>query len=468
MNIQLYSTSSSSSAGTITNVTLSAPGISWTKQVGLAEGDMVSVEAPDEVEAVRDYPFQNCTIIITADRDVYVTAVSYAAPDSTVTFPVVPYESAAGYEFFVVNYSPATPLYPAEIMITSEAEESYVTVQKPPGVTAQEFRDSLSLESYEHIEISEDKIRVFLSPYQSIQWRFSGDFTGYHLTAVGSPVTIISGGECMYVPSTEVDCDPIAAYIPPVNQLGRHHIIAPFAGRNSGYIYRVVAVRDDTRLTINLADNRYIATAGEFFEADILGDEITIVNSDNPVLVAQYAKGYTSDIPARIGDPLMLIVTPQEQYTNIISFAHFDMSSYMIPTNYLNLQLSCDQLEGVLINGNEFDSNEWEILRSGDNVECLARKALDNTDQVHDITHRSSQVTFAAFVNGAGTAVSYGHNLDHTFTQPTCTVPDGVNTTKEVNCGQGEFLFISQVYTDFVRNPTQLYFQYDKRYISTS
>ena len=246
MNIQLQSTTSEP-----TNVTIASPGIQWSSNFMVEPYQTLSIEAPDEVEADRTEEFQNGTIVIISDRAIYVTAVSFVT-SSLATFPVVPFEQASGYEFFVAQYPPSSTLYPSEIMITSGASETSIKVKKPRDVS---LNGLIFPGNFQHFQISNDEIGFVLQANASLQIRhITIDFTGWQFIST-NPVSIIAGVECAYITSVDLNCDHIATYMPPVDQLGKQFTLAPFAGRDSEYIFRIVAVKDDTLVTISSMGN---------------------------------------------------------------------------------------------------------------------------------------------------------------------------------------------------------------------
>ena len=420
MNIQLQSTTSEP-----TNVTIAAPGILWSLNLMLESYQILSIDAPDEVEADRTEEFQNGTIVIISDRDIYVTAVSFVT-SSLGTFPVVPFQQASGYEFFVAQYPPSSTLYPSEIMITSGPSETSIKVKKPTDVS---FNGLIFPDNFQNFEISNDEIGFVLQANSSLQIRHATiDFTGWQFIST-YPVSIIAGVECAYITFVDLNCDHIAAYMPPVDQLGKQFILAPFAGRDSGYIFRIVAVRDETMVTITSMANIKMNTSN-YYEGTVEERVVTTINSNKPILVVQFAKGFASD--NNDGDPFMIAVPPREQYVNAISFASFDMNSYDINKNYLNLIITCDLLDGIIFNEESFENKDWlDVLMEED--QCVARREI-LTSRTYYITHELPSAKFIAFLYGSGSNISYGHALDHSFTQQTCTVQDEVNKTKEADC----------------------------------
>ena len=397
---------------------------------------MTTLDVPGAAEANRYYYVQNGTIEVTSDRDIYITALSTTG-STCASFPISPSRSAFGYEFYIANYPPVI-IYPTEIVITADISAANIVLKKPPGGTnGVSFRElDLQQDGIVFKEISDDEIHISLSPYQSFQLRYTLDFTGLKVTA-NVPISILSAGECTHVTIHDPSCNHIAAYMPPVDQLGKRFTIAPFAERTSGYIYRVVAVRDNTTLTIDSGSVIHIEHAGYFYERDITNaNHVSTVTSDKPVLVAQFSKGYTTDYVS--AGPVMMVVPPEEQYVNSISFANFYMDRYYLNRNYLNLITSCDDLDDVLINNLEV--SDWiDVLPDADGKMCAARRELNGVNRVNFITHRSSEARFVAFVYGSPSAghskkISYGYPLSHGSTQLTCKGLDRFNRTEEVDC----------------------------------
>ena len=455
MNIQLQSANSNQ-----TYVSVVAPGISWSVHLILEPNQIMSIEAPDEVEADRTVTLQKGTIIITSDYDIFVTAVSNALT-SLATFPVIPFESAASHEFFIGSYFPRNfpPLsYPNQIMITAGINTTNVIIKKTPEMS---FDDVSFPDDFQYFKINEDELVFVVPSRESLQVRCDVDLTGFQVTS-DLPVSLISGGECTYVTPELNDCDHIATYMPPVDRLGRQFTIAPFAERDTGYIFRIVAVRDETNVSISSSvSGVFSLNAGQFYEGDVNDTNITSVITNKPVLVVQFAKGFTSD--GKYGDPLMMVIPPREQYVNSVSFASFNMSKYEVYNNYLNIITSCDHLAGIIFNGDKIEDITWyDILEESDGEQCVARLEVDFSRDNH-ITHESPDAKFVAFLYGAGQTVSYGHALDHKFTQITCTVPDVVNGTKEVDCDSSEgelssfsytYLIIhSKIFMTYIRRP---------------
>ncbi len=398
MSIQLHSASHITN---VTNVNLGAPGIQWSFQVTLGTNEVKTVIAPGGVEANSEETLQIGTITITSDHNIYVTAIS-DVEGSLATIPVPPFDSASGNEFFVANYQPA-PIYPSQIVLTASTSTATVVVKKHQGMS---FNDLVFPGDFQYSEYN-DVIRFLLPANQSVQLHCEWDCTGLKITT-DIPISLLSGGQCTFVTNHDFHCDHIAAFIPSVDRLGEHFTMGPFMGRESGYIARVVATQNETNVTISSLGTLTM-NAGQYYDEDIKSNRVIVITSTKPIVAVQFAKGYTSD--GKLGDPFMIIVPPQEQYVNAVTFADFDTLDQYELFSYLNIIIDCKHVDDLLFNGERLD---WERYER-ESYMCVIGTDLISPG-INRITHRLNKARFAAFIYGFGEVMSYGHALDHQFT----------------------------------------------------
>jgi len=143
--------------------------------------------------------------------------------------------------------------------------------------------------------------------YQLVNTAFS-DMTGTNITA-DKPIAVFGAHRCADIPNGTGYCDYLVEQLPDVSIWGKTHHTLPFSGR-ARYTVRVIASKDGTTFTTTPAGIIGTLNAGQFVDVDIAG--IGEFVSNNPVLVAQFMRGYADDTAAK-GDPSMVIVTPVEQ-----------------------------------------------------------------------------------------------------------------------------------------------------------
>lgn len=136
----------------------------------------------------------------------------------------------------------------------------------------------------------------------------NADMTGT-LVVADKPVAVFSGHRCSDMPSGTGYCDYLVEQLTDVSILGKTHHTSLFKGR-SRYTVRVIASQDGTTFTTMPVGLIGTLNAGQFVDVDLAGAGEFI--SNNPVLVAQFMRGYADDTAFK-GDPSMVIVTPVEQ-----------------------------------------------------------------------------------------------------------------------------------------------------------
>ena len=134
------------------------------------------------------------------------------------------------------------------------------------------------------------------------------DMTGTLVTA-DKPVAVFSGHRCANVPSSTSYCDYLVEQLTDVTRWGKTHHTSLFSGR-ARYTVRIIASQDGTTFTTIPSGMVGTLNAGQFAEVDLTGAGEFV--SNNPVLVAQFMRGYADDAAGK-GDPNMVFVTPVEQ-----------------------------------------------------------------------------------------------------------------------------------------------------------
>ena len=141
------------------------------------------------------------------------------------------------------------------------------------------------------------------------------DLTGTYIKS-NKKIAVYGGHQCAQVPTFAVTaCNVLCEQLPPINTWGKNFYIGAFKSR-SFYTYRVLASKDSTKV---FEDTTLIAIlkAGEFVQRN--SRKNIQITADKPVLVAQYSQG--SGNGDNIGDPMMILVSPVQQYLKKYRFA---------------------------------------------------------------------------------------------------------------------------------------------------
>ena len=230
----------------------------------------------------------------------------------------------------------------------------------------------------------------------------SDDLTGTIIRS-DRPIVVLSGHQCAQVPVGFTACDHLVEQIPPQFSWGYTFLLNPLAARESGDIYRVVTLYDDTQVSVTCSDEgsggnvrtEALRTLGHSPGDNWLEYRTTPANqppcdnpfirrfcslqSTNPVLVARYSQGYTADVLCTsrrygdLGDPFMSIIPPVVQYINNYLIMAVTSVAGSFPTRFVSISVyeTFFQPSEIMLDGSpiESDSSRWNrIYCSSDEV----------------------------------------------------------------------------------------------------
>lgn len=175
------------------------------------------------------------------------------------------------------------------------------------------------------------------------------DMTGTLVTA-DKPVAVFSGHRCSNVPSSTGYCDYLVEQLPDVTRWGKTHHTSLFSGRTR-YTVRVIASQDGTTFTTIPAGMVGTLNTGQFADVDLTGAGEFV--SNNPVLVAQFMRGYADDAAGK-GDPSMVIVTPAEYAVTDATFGVHGLAG--TPGAFINVVTETASLAAMKLDGMAVDT----------------------------------------------------------------------------------------------------------------
>lgn len=330
-----------------------------------------------------------------------VSVVGLVAGNNTGAFLALPV-AALGNEYFVATYYIAPRVLRAKrgnefiIIGTKNGTGVNVTIRGNARYKGVNYRNGSTVS----ITVNRMEIVRFISK--------TDDLTGTHILS-SDPVVVISGSKCADVPINVRYCDHLVEQMPPFRFWGSHFVTTPLAEREAGDVFRVMAGRNGT--TVSMCGERDIVIdAGQFIERSIPSDVSCAISSSHPVLVLQYNKGGSSDKSS--GDPSMTVVPALEQYFSESLFATVDLSPKMLlVSSYVNVALQCEFIPYV--KHNMFPVNLLELPGSfnvtiaGKNI-CSLQIPLDRLG--HNFFH------FENMPKGRFTLTRYGNAISEIAT----------------------------------------------------
>ncbi len=185
-----------------------------------------------------------------------------------------------------------------------------------------------------------------------------GDFSGSLVTA-SAPVQVITGVQCVTVPSGEPACDHIEESVFPAETLGQRYFVAsPTAPNGSvvGHVVRIYGNIDGTALTYaGAAPATAPATinAGQVVDLGVVSQDFEVSGTNSFAVGSVMLGGSRLDPgtmpPNQKGDPSMSIATAVEQYrTKYVFLAPDDYD-----VSYVDIVMPTDAqvfVDGIAIN----------------------------------------------------------------------------------------------------------------------
>ena len=210
-----------------------------------------------------------------------------------------------------------------------------------------------------------------------------GDISGTRIIA-NKPISVFSGHECADVPEDSAPCDMVIEQIAPIDTWGTEVVTIPLRTRDADII-KVFASQDFTTVNVthtdissgmlNNADSTSF-TLGRNGFMELLIDDFSLIQSNNPIGVYQFSRSYTTD-NVIISDPFMLSLPPCEQYRDsyAVATAPFDPSIEGTVTgrvayvNYTNIAVPAEYFDAsmITINNIPINASNFSVIRRADN-----------------------------------------------------------------------------------------------------
>ena len=183
------------------------------------------------------------------------------------------------------------------------------------------------------------------------------------------PLTVVSGHECVRIPSGYSACDPISTQIPPTINWRTRFLLTPLYSRTNGQRFKIIASESDTTVTITCntsSINSTLISPGSFLEYDTNHSDFCDLRCSQPCYVSElafsltYQSNFGSD-----GDPILMTVPPISQYPHSVTFTTLPA----MPNNFYSIAVPADSYYNgtVIINGSLTTLN-WTPIRDTNGV----------------------------------------------------------------------------------------------------
>ena len=340
---------------------------------------------------------------------VHVVSENATSADGYLALPV----SGLGADYFVMSYG-STRYTGSEFAVVATQNNTLVTITPTAsGIT----------------QLAGMTYTVTLNAGDTYQLAnpSNADMTGTHITA-NLPIAVFSGHRCADVPSGIGYCDYLVEQLPDTTVWGNTFHTTTFSGR-ARYTVRILAAQNGTTITTQPAGLiPGTLNAGQFVDVDLSGTGEFV--SNNPVLIAQFMRGYADDMAAK-GDPSMVLVTPSEMGVLDATFGVEGLAGSA--GSYMNVVTETAALSSLTLDNTAVDPG---LFTSVGGTSIYSVGTIPVSAGAHTL---AGSAVFSALVYDYGiasNAVSYAYPVATALSVPVATAgaTTGTSTTPSTGC----------------------------------
>ena len=342
--LELFITSNERARGTI-----EVKGIGFKRDFTVNKGEVINIQIDSAAQVRKSEVIEELAVHIVSDEPIAVYGLShrYQTTDTYLAYP----ETVLGKSYRVMGYKWLANDLLSQMAVIAVEDNTSVTI-----TPSTKTRGGKAAGKPFTIKMDRGEVYQVIPEFNPSR---TSDLTG-SLIEADKPVAVFSGHNCAYVPSNQYKaCNLLVEQMPPLQSWGRQFFVGTLAGRQSSVI-RVLAEEDGTEIFEN---NMKVATlnAGQFYENSNLKVN-TMLTSTKPVLVSQFSKGFTVPDPITgsadsVGDPMMIIVAPTEQFLDGYRFATPVKGSW---DHYVNIIAPTESISSIRLNGEPISPSRFE------------------------------------------------------------------------------------------------------------
>ena len=362
-----------------------------------------------QVEPIGSEVVEEKAIHIVSDQPMNVFAMNWSpsSADAAVIFPI----DAIGNEYYAMCYDPhineSSSGAPgngknSEFLVVATEDNTKISIT-PTKITDQLRAANVSF------TITLNKGQLYqVQSMNHANLVGQGDLTGSYIKS-DKPVAFYSGSWSTTIPAdSNVDAwDHLYEQIPPVRSWGRKFVTVPLKGRSEDR-FRIIASEDKTSIRIG-SNNPIVLNKGQFYEFKLTKDQPSYIESDHPILLAQFMVSNSVDRPAGVsssnwdGDPLMLIISPVDETREAVTFVAYD-SPNIKSKYFVNVVTRIEYSSFITLDGQPV---VFQILPSSG----FAYAQVAITKGNHNLNSSQPGKGFIAYVYGYGGVESYGYGV---------------------------------------------------------
>lgn len=285
-----------------TKVRIEIDGIGYKRTFNIKGGTIRNIKLPPSAQVYSDEVKERLAIHITSEHPISVYGLNrrFQTTDTYLGLPV----NVLGKVYRVMGYDVSEGLM-SQFAIVATENGTVVTII--PSVNTNTHPAGIPY------QIKMNRGDVYQVAARN-ERRGKCDITGSIIKS-NKKIAVFSGHQCAYVPSTIMACNHLVEQMPPTPSWGKHFYLGMLKPR-SNYTFRVLADENGTRVFLD-AKLIKILDAGEHWDSTISRN--IQITANKPILVAQFSQGFKNG--DSIGDPMMILVSPTQQFLNEYRFA---------------------------------------------------------------------------------------------------------------------------------------------------
>jgi len=336
INLELFIT-----ANTTSKVTVEIDGIGYKKQVKVEGGTVTNLAVDPSAQVMGEEVIQRLGVHITSDNPISVYGLSrrWQTTDTYLGLPV----SVLGTEYRAICYSFSEGMM-SQFSVVATEDSTKVTII-PTVKTRKHPADkpyTVNLKRGDVFPVGAE-----------VEGGGTGDLTGT-LIRSNKKIAVFSGHQCAYVPRGLIGCNHLVEQLPPINAWGKHYYAGKLERRSRSTI-RVVASQPQTKVFEN-SNLVSVLDAGQFYENSNVRQNLQ-VTADKPILLAQYSQGFTNGDD--VGDPMMLLVSPTQQFLKQYRFATPINGEWK---HYVNIVIPSRAIPTLRLNNRKLDTSQFQRM----------------------------------------------------------------------------------------------------------
>ena len=357
------------------HATVTIPGTDFEAKNTLVRDNYIDMALPNSIYTSGAGVQNDKTIVVRASGkvSVHVMANEGKSGDGFLVLPT----SQLGTDHYVLSYIPTGFARSLLCVSAFSSKSTAVEIRIKPNIT-----HSIVLQQYESYQLSMK----------------TKDLSGSQVIS-NHPVTVIAGTQWSRVKLLEKGSkgsfDSFIEEMPPVTMWGTYVVMAPFTGKDNGYVYRILGTNVTTEATISDVGTICL-TEGQWYEGDVTNDTMVAIKSDNPILVMQYIRSGGLERYLAADSSMILALSTNLYPSNSITIPVFNATA----TTYhyfINIITECNEVNGLTYDDESIAT--WERLTSADEEMCSVSGNV-TAGAVHTVSHEDGNVNFAVSVYG--------------------------------------------------------------------